>query len=121
MKEVGYDFAYMFKYSERPKTLAERKFKDDIPEEVKSRRLQEIIDLQGKLSLESHQKDIGKVYEVLVENFSKKSKEQLSGRTGQNKTVVFPKEDFKPGDLVNVLIKSCTQATLIGEAVGKVN
>jgi len=121
MKEVGYDFAYMFKYSERPKTLAERKFKDDIPEEVKSRRLQEIIDLQGKLSLESHQKDIGKVYEVLVENFSKKSKEQLSGRTGQNKTVVFPKEDFKPGDLVNVLIKSCTQATLKGEAVGKVN
>jgi tRNA-2-methylthio-N6-dimethylallyladenosine synthase len=117
MEIVKYDFAYMFKYSERPKTLAERKYKDDIPEEVKSRRLQEIIDLQGRLSLESHKQDVGKVHEVLVENYSKKSKEHLSGRNSQNKTVVFPKENYKPGDFVMVKISSCTQATLIGEAV----
>lgn len=118
MAEVKYDFAYMFKYSERPKTLAERKYADDVAEETKTRRLQEIIELQGKLSLESHQKDIGQVYEVLVENFSKRSKEHLSGRNPQNKTVVFPKENYKAGDFVMVKITECTQATLIGVAVG---
>ncbi|MFN4121704.1 MAG: tRNA (N6-isopentenyl adenosine(37)-C2)-methylthiotransferase MiaB [Flavobacteriales bacterium] len=118
MAEVKYDFAYMFKYSERPKTLAERKYADDVAEETKSRRLQEIIDFQGKLSLESHQKDIGQIYEVLVENFSKRSKEHLSGRSPQNKTVVFPKENYKAGDFVMVKITECTQATLLGVAIG---
>ncbi|MEZ5172944.1 MAG: tRNA (N6-isopentenyl adenosine(37)-C2)-methylthiotransferase MiaB [Bacteroidia bacterium] len=118
MGEVKYDFAYMFKYSERPKTLAERKYADDVPEDVKGRRLTEIIDLQNRLSLESNKKDVGKVHEVLVEGPSKRSDEHLSGRTTQNKVIVFPKENYKPGDLVDVHVYDCTQATLLGNATG---
>jgi tRNA-2-methylthio-N6-dimethylallyladenosine synthase len=117
MKEVAYDFAYMFKYSERPKTLAERKYEDDVPEEVKGRRLTEIIDLQNQLSLTSNKKDIGKVFEVLVEGPSKRSEDFLSGRNTQNKVIVFPKENYKPGELVQVRVEDCTQATLLGKAV----
>lgn len=115
MKEVGYDYAFMFKYSERPNTLAARKYKDDIAEDVKGKRLQEIIDLQQELSLQSNLKDIGKVFEVLVENVSKKSNEELSGRNSQNKVIVFPSNTHKPGDYVQVKITSCTPATLRGE------
>ncbi len=117
MKWVGYDYAFMFKYSERPGTVAEKKYKDDVPEEVKSRRLKEIIDLQQELSYQSNLADIGKTFEVLVENFSKKSQKDLSGRNSQNKVVVFPRHNFKPGDYVNVRIISCTTGTLKGEAV----
>lgn len=117
MEWVGYDFAYMFKYSERPKTLAERKFKDDVPVEVKTTRLAEIVSLQQRLSHESNKRDVGKVFEVLVENTSKRSKDHLSGRNSQNKMVVFPKKNFKPGDYVQVKIVDCTPATLLGEAV----
>jgi tRNA-2-methylthio-N6-dimethylallyladenosine synthase len=118
MEWVGYEFSYMFKYSERPKTLAERKYPDDVPEPVKQRRLSEIINLQSKLSLISNKRDLNKVYQVLVESKSKRSDEFLSGRTPQNKVVVFPKENYKPGDFVNVLITDCTPATLMGTAVG---
>ena len=116
MKEVKFDFAYMFKYSERPKTLAERRFEDNVPEKIKGDRLSEIINLQQKHSLESNQNQIGKVHKVLVEGFSKKSNEFLSGRNDNNCKVVFPKANFSKGDYVNVKIKSCTSATLIGEA-----
>ena len=116
MKEVKFDFAYMFKYSERPKTLAERRFEDNVPEKVKGERLSEIINLQQKHSLESNQSQIGKIHKVLVEGFSKKSNEFLSGRNDNNCKVVFPKGKFSKGDYVNVKIKSCTSATLIGEA-----
>lgn len=115
MEQVGYDYAFMFKYSERPDTLAAKKYKDNVPEEVKGRRLQEIISLQQKLSHTSNKKDIGKTFEVLVESFSKKSREELAGRNSQNKVVVFPKGDHQPGDYVNVKIVSCTTATLKGE------
>jgi tRNA-2-methylthio-N6-dimethylallyladenosine synthase len=114
MKEVGFDFAFMFKYSERPDTLAAKKYKDDIPEKVKSRRLQEIIDLQRALSFESNKKDIGKVFEVLVEGYSKKSKQQVSGRNSLNKVVVFEDNKSKVGDYVRVKITSCSTATLLG-------
>ena len=107
----------MFKYSERPKTLAERKFEDNVPEEVKKRRLQEIIDLQMKHSLESNQKDLGKTFKVLVEGESKKSQDQLFGRNSQNKVIVFPKEKYKKGEYVNVEVLNCTAATLIGKAI----
>lgn len=117
MEAVAYDYAFMFKYSERPDTLAAKKYKDDVPEEVKSRRLAEIIDLQRKLSHQSNKKDLGLTFEVLVEGFSKKSDEQLSGRNSQNKMVVFPKENYKKGDYVHVKIERCTAATLIGEAI----
>lgn len=117
MEIVKYDFAYMFKYSERPKTLAERKFEDNVPEEVKKRRLQEIIDLQMKHSLESNQKDLGKTFKVLVEGESKKSGDQLFGRNSQNKVIVFPKEKYKKGEYVNVEVLNCTAATLIGKAI----
>lgn len=117
MEWVGYDFAYMFKYSERPGTRAARKYSDDVPEEIKTQRLNEIIELQNKLSARSKQKDIGKTYEVLCEGVSKKSNKHLSGRTSQNKVVVFPRLNFKPGDFVMVRITDCTSATLIGEAV----
>jgi tRNA-2-methylthio-N6-dimethylallyladenosine synthase len=117
MELVKYDFSYMFAYSERPKTLAERKFKDDVPEEVKKRRLQEIVDLQQKHSAIRTKYGVGKVHRVLIEGVSKKSKEQFFGRNSQNTTVVFPKGNYKPGDYVNVLATSCTTATLIGEAV----
>jgi tRNA-2-methylthio-N6-dimethylallyladenosine synthase len=117
MKWAGYDYAFMFKYSERPGTVAEKRYKDDVPEEVKSRRLKEIIDLQQELSFRSNQADIGKTFKVLVENFSKKSQKELSGRNSQNKVVIFPKHDYKPGDYVDVRIASCTTATLKGQAV----
>lgn len=116
MEWAEYDFAYMFKYSERPDTYAALSYLDNVSEELKSRRLNEIIQLQMKLSLESKERDVGQVYEVLVEGFSKKSEEHLFGRTSQNKVVVFPKGAYKPGDYVDVRIKSCTSATLIGEA-----
>jgi tRNA-2-methylthio-N6-dimethylallyladenosine synthase len=115
MRWVGFDFAYMFKYSERPDTLAAKKYRDDVPEETKTRRLNEIIALQGELSLKSKQEDIGKGFEVLVEGTSKKSKSELVGRTSQNKVVVFPGESYKPGDYVMVKIRKCTSATLIGD------
>lgn len=117
MKWAGYDSAFMFKYSERPGTYAAQHLEDNVPEEVKGRRLQEIIDLQNQLSFESNQRDIGKTYEVLVEGTSKKSKEELYGRTSQNKVVVFPKKEYRTGDLVQVVIKEATQATLKGEAL----
>ncbi len=117
MEEVKYDFGYMFSYSERPKTLAERKYKDDVPAEVKSRRLQEIVDLQVKHSAFRTKQGVGKVHRVLVEGTSKKSKEELFGRNSQNTVVVFPKENYKKGDYVNVLVESCTGGTLIGKAI----
>ncbi len=118
MRQVGFDFAFMFKYSERPGTLAEKKHPDNVPEEEKTRRLQEIIDLQQELSLKSNQNDIGSVQEVLVEGFSKRSVKHVSGRTSFNKVVVFPDMGFAPGTYVNVKITSCSAATLKGEAVG---
>lgn len=117
MKWVGFDFAFMFKYSERPNTKAARKMQDDVPEEVKTRRLTEIIELQGKLSEESKRNDVGKVFEVLVEGVSKKSADHLYGRTSQNKVVVFPRNDSKIGDYVNVEVKDSTSATLLGVIV----
>jgi tRNA-2-methylthio-N6-dimethylallyladenosine synthase len=115
MKEVGFDYAFMFKYSERPNTKAARKFEDDVDDKEKTRRLNEIIELQGKLSLESKAKDIGNTYEVLIEGVSKKSDKDLFGRTSQNKVVVFPRKHYKIGDYVFVKINKHTSATLIGE------
>lgn len=115
MREVGYDYAFMFKYSERPNTIAQKKFEDDVPKEVKSARLQEIIDLQQSLSLESNKRDVGKTFEVLAEGTSKKSEDQLMGRNSQNKVVVFPRGKHEKGDYVMVKVSSCTTATLIGE------
>ncbi len=117
MDVVKYDFAYMFKYSERPKTLAERKFKDDIPDEVKSKRLSEIIDKQLKFSLASNQNRIGLVEKVLIEGESKRSNEHMCGRTSRNSMVVFPKGNGKKGQYVNVKITDCTSATLIGKEI----
>ena len=117
MKEVKYEFAYMFFYSERPKTLAERKYEDDVPEEVKKRRLQEVMDIQNANSFVANQAAVGKIYKVLIEGPSKKSPDFLSGRNSQNAMVVFPKEHFKKGEYVNVLIESSTSATLLGKAI----
>lgn len=117
MRWAGYDYAFMFKYSERPDTLAHKRYKDDVPDEVKSRRLQEIIELQQELSFRSNHADIGKTFEVLAESVSKKSGNELSGRNSQNKVVVFARENFKPGDYVKVRITSCTPATLRGKVV----
>ena len=117
MDLVAFDFAYMFKYSERPKTLAERKFEDDVPEDVKSKRLTEIIEKQLGYSLASNKERIGKMEKVLIEGISKRSEEHMSGRTGRNSMVVFPKGNFKKGDYINVKIMDCTSATLLGEAV----
>lgn len=117
MEWARYDFAYMFAYSERPGTLAARNYPDDIPEAIKKRRLQEIVDLQQKLSAERTKSGLGKVHRVLVEGVSKKSTEKLYGRNTQNTTVVFPREQYKPGDYVDVLATECTAATLIGEVV----
>ncbi|MFK6999754.1 tRNA (N6-isopentenyl adenosine(37)-C2)-methylthiotransferase MiaB [Flavobacterium oreochromis] len=118
MEHCKYDFGFMFAYSERPGTLAARKMEDDIPEEVKKRRLNEIIDLQQKLGLQRTQRFIGQIVEVLVEKDSKRSDQHWSGRNSQNTVVVFPKENYKSGDFVLVKITDCTAATLIGEAVG---
>lgn len=115
MREVGYDSAFMFKYSERPGTFAAKHYEDDVPEEEKIRRLNEIIALQNELSLESNKRDIGKTFEVLVEGYSKRSREQLCGRTQQNKMVVFPKGNAKAGDFVMVRVTEASSATLIGE------
>jgi tRNA-2-methylthio-N6-dimethylallyladenosine synthase len=117
MEWVGYDFAYMFIYSERPGTLAARNYEDDVAEEVKSRRLNEIMAAQAKIALRSNQKDINKVCRVLAENVSKRSDKHLSGRDDRNKVVIFPRENFKPGDYVDVLITECTPATLMGKAI----
>lgn len=114
MKEVRFDFAFMFKYSERPGTYAADHLPDDVGEDVKSVRLQEIINLQGDIGLAGNRADIGKTFDVLAEGASKKSKSQLFGRNPQNKVIVFPKENNKPGDLVRVLVTDCTGATLIG-------
>lgn len=117
MEWVGYDHAYMFKYSARPQTLAAEKMKDNVPPEVKERRLNEIITLQQKLSYQSKKGDLGKTVEVLIEGKSKRSNNHLFGRTTQNKVVVFPAVEFGPGDYVNVKITNFTSATLIGEII----
>ena len=118
MNYVKYSFGYMFAYSERPGTLAERKMDDDVPLEVKKRRLQEIVDLQQEHSLLRTKEYVGKTVEVLIEKESKKSSEHWAGRNEQNTMVVFPKAHYKVGDFVNVKTTSCTSATLIGEAIG---
>ena len=120
MEEVKFDDAFMFKYSDRPGTYAHEHLADDVPEEEKLRRLNEIITLHNRMSLESNQRDIGHTVEVLVEGPSKKSKVELYGRSSQNKIVVFPEKNFKKGDYVMVKVHSCTQTTLIGEAVEEV-
>ncbi|MBL7926278.1 MAG: tRNA (N6-isopentenyl adenosine(37)-C2)-methylthiotransferase MiaB [Bacteroidia bacterium] len=117
MEWVGYDYAYMFIYSERPGTLAARKYPDDVPADVKQKRLEKIIATQNKLSLQKNKEAIGQVQQVLVEGFSKRSNEHLCGRNDQNKTVVFPKQHYKKGDYVNVMVTDCTAATLLGEAI----
>jgi len=117
MQQVKFDFAYMFKYSERPKTLAERRFADDVPEEVKAKRLTEIIELQLKNSKLSNEKQVGETVKVLVEGASKRSEDQLCGRNGQNAMVIFPRENYEKGQYVLVKITSCTSATLLGEAL----
>ena len=115
-----FDFSYMFKYSERPKTLAERSLKDDISEEIKSRRLAEIVELQQSIGVKKAPLNVGKVHRVLVEGLSKKSDQQLSGRNSQNMVVVFDKEDYKKGDYVDVMVNDCKGVTLIGKAIKKV-
>jgi tRNA-2-methylthio-N6-dimethylallyladenosine synthase len=117
MEYCRYDMSYMFIYSERPGTLAERRFNDDVPEAVKKRRLQEIVEMQNQLSLASNQRDIGKSFTVLIEGDSKRSDRDWMGRNSQNKVIVFPKEQyqFKKGDYVTVQVYDCTQATLLGK------
>lgn len=117
MREVGYESAFMFKYSERPGTYAAKNLPDDVPEEEKIRRLQGMIDLQNQLSDASNQRDIGKTFDVLIEGFSKRSREQLFGRTGQNKVVIFDKKNYKVGQTVPVRITHASSATLFGEPV----
>ena len=117
MEEVGYEFAFMFKYSERPGTFAQRHMPDDIPDEVKTDRLTEIINLQNRLSEQSNKRDVGKEFEVLVEGLSKRSDKQLFGRTSQNKVVVFDRGDHSIGDYVRVRITGCSSATLFGEEI----
>lgn len=117
MREVAFDSAFMFKYSERPGTYASKKLEDNVPEEVKARRLQEIIDLQMELSHQSNERDLGKEFEILVEGFSKRSREQLFGRTDQNKVVIFDKKNHRIGQFLKVRITGFTSATLLGEAL----
>ncbi|MDL2251331.1 tRNA (N6-isopentenyl adenosine(37)-C2)-methylthiotransferase MiaB [Odoribacter sp. OttesenSCG-928-J03] len=117
MKEVGFDMAYMFKYSERPGTLASKSLSDNIDEDTKGRRLEELINIQNGLSLESNKRDIGKTFEVMVEGVSKKNTEEMFGRSSQNKVIVFPAKDLQPGTLVKVVVKECTSATLLGVMV----
>ena len=119
MEHAKYDMSYMFFYSERPGTLAQRRYEDDIPETIKKRRLQEIVALQGKLSHQSNLRDIGKIFKVLIEADSKKTDKEWMGRSSQNKVIVFPKGNVshQPGDYVWVKVKDCTQATLLGELV----
>ena len=117
MEEVGYDSAFMFKYSERPGTYASKHLPDDVPEDVKLRRLSEMIALQTRLSAESNARDVGKEFDVLVEGYSKRSRQQLFGRTSQNKVVVFDKGDHRIGDTVRVKVTDSSSATLKGTAV----
>jgi tRNA-2-methylthio-N6-dimethylallyladenosine synthase len=117
MDYVTYDYAYMFAYSERPGTLAAKKYADDIPEDVKKRRLSEVIDRQREHSAARNQRHIGQIHHVLIEGPSKRSDDFLSGRNDQNKVVVFPKGDFRKGQYVDVLITDCSSATLRGEVV----
>jgi tRNA-2-methylthio-N6-dimethylallyladenosine synthase len=119
MEMCRFDMAYMFSYSERPGTLAERRFKDDVPEDVKKRRLEEIINLQNGHSRESYRNDIGKTFEVLIESDSKRSNLHWAGRNSQNKMVVFAKENYplNKGSYVKVIIQDATSATLIGTIV----
>ena len=119
MAYARYDMSYMFFYSERPGTLAQRRYSDDIPEETKKRRLQEIVEMQNGLSKQSNEQDLGKLFKVLIENTSKRSETDWMGRNSQNKVIVFPKGnfDYKPGDYVTVRVNDCTQATLLGEIV----
>lgn len=117
MREVGYDSAFMFKYSERPGTYAAKHLPDDVPEEVKVRRLQGMIDLQNQLSEASNRRDIGKTFEVLVEGFSKRSRDRLFGHTEHNKVVIFDKSTHRIGQYVNVRIEDATSATLLGQTV----
>ncbi|MEX0967513.1 MAG: tRNA (N6-isopentenyl adenosine(37)-C2)-methylthiotransferase MiaB [Bacteroidia bacterium] len=119
MKLVQYDFAYMFMYSERPGTLAAKRYADDVPEAVKKRRLQEVIAIQKQNSEESNRQDIGKTFRVLIEGTSKKSDEMLKGRNDQNKMIVFQAEGYKRGDYVQVAVHDCTSATLLGKIVEK--
>jgi tRNA-2-methylthio-N6-dimethylallyladenosine synthase len=114
MREVGFDMAFMFKYSERPGTYAHKHLPDLISEEEKVRRLNEIIELQTQLSLESNEREIGKVVDVLVEGYSKRSNQDMYGRTSQYKTVVFPKGNTRIGDVVQVKIQEASSATLKG-------
>jgi len=118
MREVKFDNAFMFKYSEREGTYAAKNLPDNISEEVKIHRLQEIIDLQNKLSEESNKKDIGKTFEVLIEGYSKRSKDQLFGKTSQNKVVVFDKKGKNIGEYASLIIKDASAATLLGEIIG---
>ena len=117
MEYAKYDFSYMYCYSERPGTIAAKKYEDDIPEATKKRRLKEIIDLQQKLALARNQRELGKVHRVLVEGTSKRSADQLQGRNTANKVIIFPKENFEKGQYVDVVVEKCTPATLIGKAV----
>ncbi|CAN5517183.1 tRNA (N6-isopentenyl adenosine(37)-C2)-methylthiotransferase MiaB [soil metagenome] len=119
MQLIEYDLSYMYFYSERPGTLAERRYEDDVPEDVKKRRLQEIVDVQYQLSLTSNQKDIGKTYKVLIEGDSKKSTDDWMGRNTQNKAIIFPKagKGLKKGDYTWVKVNECTKATLLGEII----
>ncbi|MBX3241906.1 MAG: tRNA (N6-isopentenyl adenosine(37)-C2)-methylthiotransferase MiaB [Chitinophagaceae bacterium] len=119
MRYSQYDFSYMFFYSERPGTLAQRRYRDDIPEDIKKRRLQEIVELQNTLSRISNEKELGRTYSVLIEGNSKKSEREWMGRNSQNKVIVFPKEDdnLQPGSYVNVTVTDCTKATLLGKIV----
>lgn len=116
MREVGFDASFMFKYSERPGTYASKHLPDNVAEDVKIKRLEQMIELQNELSAESNKRDIGKTFEVLVEGYSKRSREDLFGRTGQNKVVVFPKQNYHIGDFVQVKITDASSATLLGEA-----
>jgi tRNA-2-methylthio-N6-dimethylallyladenosine synthase len=121
MQQVQFDTAFMFKFSMRPGTYAHLHFQDDVPEKLKLRRLQEIISLQNNISLESNRNDVGKVFEVLVEGVSKKKKSEYFGRSSQNKMVVFPRNGIQLRDYVRVKIIDCTQTTLIGEVVEKID
>ena len=116
-RRVRYDYAYMFKFSMRPNTYAAKHLQDDIPDDVKTRRLEEIIALQGEIALENNQKEIGKTFEVLIEGVSHRSDQQLFGRNSQNKVIVFERGDLHPGQYANVKVTRCTSATLIGEVV----
>ena len=117
MKKVGYAYAYMFKYSVRPNTFAARKLIDDVPEDVKSRRLAEVIELQNTLSYESNKRDVGKTFEVLVEGTSKRREDRLYGRNSQNKVIIFDADKSHIGKYVNVKIEKFTQATLLGKFI----